>query len=85
MCIWTYRAHVLHTCILSVCPYSETHCGSERRRITATDESENTPNSPSLQMMADCLTLKRLAAQGGCALAIKTSATTVAAIKIADH
>jgi len=36
-------------------------------------------------MMADCLTLKRLAAQGGCALAIKTSATTVAAIKIADH
>jgi hypothetical protein len=83
VCIWTYRAHVLHTCIHSVCPYSETHCGSERRRITVTDVRENTPNSPSLEMRADYLRLKRLAAQGGCAPAILTSATIVPAIKFA--
>ena len=87
---------VAHTCVSGrtvrmcctrvsfLCVLTARHIAEvERRRITATDEIDNTPNSTSLQMRADCLTLKRLAAQGGCALAIKTSATTVAAIKFA--
>jgi len=74
---------MLHTRIHSVCSYSDTHCGIERRRITVTDVRENTPNSTSLEMRADYLMLKRLAAQGGCAPAILTSATIVPAIKYA--
>jgi len=47
--LWTYRAHVIHTCIHSVCPYSETHRGSELQRITGTDVSEHHKKSPPLK------------------------------------
>jgi len=81
--IWTYRAHVFHTCIHSVCHYSEAHCGNERLRITGPDVREHPPNTPSLEMKADYLRLKRLATQGVCALEILNSATTIPAIKFA--
>ena len=76
----TYCVHVLYMCNHSVCPHSDTHRGSEPRRISRADVREDPPTSRNRN---ESFSLKNLAPKRGCARAILIAATIVAAIKIA--
>jgi len=80
VCMCTSRALVLYTCIHAACLYSDTHWGSERRRISRADVREDPPK---VRPRNGFLNSKSFAPNSGCEWAILIAATIVAEIKIA--